>query len=147
MKTRPLHKVRILDLSNYFAGPFCTMILAGLGAEVIQVERPGTGNPMRINPPLVGPLGVSMDRKTPEDISLVMLKRGRNKQSVTLNLKNPKGKSIFLDLVKISDIVIENFSYGTMEKMDLSYEVLKKKNPSIIYCSISGFGQEGPKKK
>jgi len=86
MDTRPLHGVRILDLTNYFAGPFCTMYLAGLGAEVIQVEKPAIGNPIRNNPPLAGADGVSMERRSPEDMSMIMLKRGRNKKSITLDL-------------------------------------------------------------
>jgi crotonobetainyl-CoA:carnitine CoA-transferase CaiB-like acyl-CoA transferase len=143
MDTRPLNGVRVLDLSNYFAGPFCTMVLAGLGAEVIQVERPGIGNPIRNNPPLAGVGGVSMERKLPEDMSMIMLKRGRNKKSVTLDIGNPRGNQIFLDLAKVSDVVIENFSYGRMERLKLSYDDLKKVNPAIIYCSISGFGREG----
>lgn len=144
MSERPLHGVRILDLTNYFAGPFCTMLLAGLGAEVIQVELPDLGNPIRNNPPLAGPYGVGMERKSPEDLSLIMLKRGRNKKSISLDVRNPEGKNIFLDLVKVSDVVIENFSTGTMERMGLSYEELKRVNRAIIYCSISGFGHRGP---
>jgi len=144
MNQRPLHGVRILDLTNYFAGPFCTMMLAALGAEVIQVERPDIGNPIRNNPPLAGAHGVDMERKSPEDLSMIMLKRGRNKKSISLDVRKSEGKNIFLDLVKVSDVVIENFSYGTTERLGLSYENLRRVNPAIIYCSISGFGHEGP---
>jgi len=144
MNNRPFEGVRILDLTNYFAGPFCTMYLAALGAEVIQVELPGIGNPLRNNPPMAGPRGTSMEKQTPEDLSVVMLKRGRNKKSITLNLKHPKGRQIFLDLAEKSDVVIENFSYGYMKKLDLSYEDVKLANPAIIYCCITGFGHEGP---
>jgi len=147
MSTRPLDGVRVLDLSNYFAGPFCTMVLAGLGAEVIQVERPGIGNPIRNNPPLAGSEGVSMERKRPEDMSIIMLKRGRNKKSITLDIKRPEGREIFLKLAKLSNVVIENFGYGTMERLGLSYEDLKEVNPSVIFCSISGFGREGPNRE
>ncbi len=144
MTTRPLHGVRILDLTNYFAGPFCTMILAGLGAEIIHVERPGIGNPIRINPPFIGPQGIGIEKRTPEDMSLLVLKRARNKKSITLDLRGPKGREIFLNLAKISNLGVENYSYGVMERMHLSYEELKKVNPAIIYCAITGFGHEGP---
>jgi formyl-CoA transferase len=144
MERRPLNGVRILDLTQYFAGPFCTMLLAGLGAEVIHIEPPGTGNPIRENPPFAGPQGVSMERKTSDDMSLIMLKRGRNKKSITLDLRTPQGKRIFLDLVRLSDVVVENFNYGVMERLGLHYEELVKVKPNIIYCSISGFGHFGP---
>jgi len=147
MNTRPLRDVRILDLTDYFAGPFGTMILSGLGSEVIQVERREIGNTMRNNPPLIGTHGLCMKKKSAEDMSLISLKRGRNKKSITLDIRTPKGKALFLDLVKISDVVIENFSYGVMDRLNLSYEDLIKVNESIIYCSISGFGRKGPNKK
>ena len=141
-RRRPLTGVRILDLTNLYTGPYCTMILAGLGAEIIQIERPGIGNLIRNNAPFVGPKGISMERKTPEDMTLIMLKRGRDKKSITLNLKTHKGKQIFKDLVKISDVVIENFTYGVMQRLGLAYEDLKPLNPGIVYCSITGFGHE-----
>ncbi len=144
MKRRALEGVRILDLTNYFAGPFCTMTLAGLGAEIIQVERPGIGNPLRNNPPMAGRQGLSMEKRDPEDLSVVMLNRGRNKKSVTLNLKHARGRQIFLDLAGKSDVVIENFSFGYMKKLQLSYEDIRMANPAIIYCSITGFGHIGP---
>ncbi len=147
MNRRPLDGVRILDLTNYFAGPFCTMMLAGLGAEVIQVEQPGIGNPLRNNPPMAGAKGMSMEKQTPEDVSVAMLKRGRNKKSITLNIKHPEGRQIFMNLAKNADVVIENFSYGYMKRLNLSYADIKQANPGIIYCCITGFGHEGPDKK
>jgi crotonobetainyl-CoA:carnitine CoA-transferase CaiB-like acyl-CoA transferase len=147
MNRRPLEGIRVLDLTNYFAGPFCTMYLAGLGAEIIQVELPDTGNPLRTNPPMAGPRGMSMEKQTPEDLSVVMLKRGRNKKSITLNLRHPEGRRIFLDLAAKADVVIENFRYGYMNRLDLSYEDIRKSNPGIIYCCITGFGHDGPQKE
>ena len=147
MNRRPLEGVRVLDLTNYFAGPFGTMYLAGMGAEVIQVEQPDTGNPLRTNPPMAGPMGMSMQKQTPEDLSVVMLKRGRNKKSITLNLKQPEGRQIFLDLAAKADVVIENFSYGYMNRLDLSYEDIRQASPGIIYCCITGFGHQGPKRE
>lgn len=144
MTRRPFEGVRILDLTNYFAGPFCTMMLAALGAEVIQVELPGSGNPLRDNPPMAGPQGVSMARQSPADVSVSMLKRGRNKRSITLNLKHPEGRQLFLALARQSDVVVENFSYGYLKRLQLSYEEIKQANPAIIYCSITGFGHAGP---
>ena len=142
MQRKPLCGVRILDLTNLFTGPYCTMILAALGAEVIQIERPNTGNLMRHNPPFFGPDGLSMERRSDDDISLVMLKRGRNKKSLTLNLKKERGKQIFKDLVRVSDVVIENFSYGVMRRLNLDYECLKAIKKDIVYCSITGFGHD-----
>jgi crotonobetainyl-CoA:carnitine CoA-transferase CaiB-like acyl-CoA transferase len=88
-----------------------------------------------------------MDRKFPEDMSMIMLKRGRNKKSITLDITKPEGRRIFLGLARLSDVVIENFSYGRMEKLKLSYDNLREVNESIIFCSISGFGREGPNKE
>lgn len=123
--------LRILDLTRVLAGPFCTMMYADMGAEVIKVEQPGTGDDTR----QMGPF------KNGE--SAYFMNLNRNKKGVTLNLKNPKGKALFLDLVKKADIVIENFRPGTMEKLGLGYEDLKKVNPGIIYGAISGFGHTG----
>ncbi|NLB84160.1 MAG: CoA transferase, partial [Synergistaceae bacterium] len=110
---------------------FCTMMYADMGAEVIKVEQPGTGDDTR----QMGPF------KNGE--SAYFMNLNRNKKGITLNLKNPKGKALFLDLVKKADIVIENFRPGTMEKLGLGYEDLKKVNPAIIYGAISGFGHTG----
>lgn len=138
---KPLEHIRILDLTQYLAGSYCTMLLAGMGAEVIKTERPETGEPARSNPPYAGPKGVNIARQTPDDMSLSILKRCRNKKSISLNLNSPEGNEIFFKLVKNVDIVIENFKPGTMEKLGLGYEKMSKVNPSVIYCSLTGFGQ------
>lgn len=131
-KNGALMNLRVLDLTRVLAGPFCTMMLGDLGAEIIKIEVPGLGDDSRSYPPFIG------------TESAYFMNLNRNKRSMTIDLKTPEGKGVFLDLVKCSDVVIENFRPGTMEKMGLSYEELSKENPSIVYSSISGFGQYGP---
>ncbi|MBW6487151.1 MAG: CoA transferase [Syntrophobacterales bacterium] len=131
-KNGALMNLRVLDLTRVLAGPFCTMMLGDLGAEIIKIEVPGLGDDSRSYPPFIG------------TESAYFMNLNRNKRSMTIDLKTPEGKDVFLDLVKCSDVVIENFRPGTMEKMGLSYEELSKENPSIVYSSISGFGQYGP---
>ncbi len=127
---KALDGVRVLDFTQILAGPFCTMNLADFGAEVIKIEKPGDGDGSRIFGPFVnGQSGY---------YTLV----NRGKKGIALDLK--KGKSIIYDMVKTCDIVVENFKPGVMEKLGFSYEKLKEINPSIVYCSISGFGQDSP---
>jgi len=128
----PLEGIRVLDLTKVLAGPFCTMILADLGAEVIKIEKPGVGDDARYFTPFI------------KGQSAYFININRGKKSIVINLKNPKGKELFLKLVEKADVVVENFKPGTMEKLGLGYDVLKKVNPRIIYASISGFGQYGP---
>ena len=129
--TGALDGVKVLDLSRVLAGPFCTMILADLGAEVIKIEMPEKGDDSRRFGPFVnGESGYFMNIN-------------RNKKGVTLNLKG-KGHALFLDMVKKADIVVENYRPGVMEKLDLGYDELKKINPGIIYGCVSGFGHSGP---
>lgn len=127
----------ILDLSQYEAGTSCTQMLGWLGAKVIKIEKPGTGEGGRH----------LFDRGTPGEDDEYFLLMNANKQSVTLNLKTEKGKKIFIDLVKKSDIVVENFSYGVMDRLGFSYEKLKEVNSEIILATIRGFGSSGPWKK
>lgn len=129
---KPLEGVRVIDLTRVLAGPYCTMILADLGAEVIKVERPGTGDDSRHFTPFIN------------NQSAYFININRGKKSVVIDLKKPKGREIFLRLVEKADVLIENFAPGTMEKLGLGYDVISKVNPRIIYASISGFGQEGP---
>ena len=130
--TGPLKGIRVLDLTRILAGPYATMILRDLGAEVIKIEQPGTGDEARDFGPFKN------------DFSLYFMSVNRGKKSVTLNLKSPHGKDLFLKLVKGSDILVENFRPGTMEKLGLDYESLKKHHPSLLYAACSGFGQTGP---
>lgn len=129
---RPLNGVRVLDLTQAYSGPFCTMHLADQGAEVIKIEVPGVGDQSRGWEPIEG--GAS------GYFSYI----NRNKYGITLNLKTERGKELFRELVKKSDVVCENFRVGTMERLGLGYDSLRELNPRIIYASISGFGLEGP---
>lgn len=128
----PLSGVTILDLTCVLSGPFATSWLSDMGATVIKVENPATGDYTRSSGPFVN--GVSNYFATVN----------RNKKCVTLNLKHPEGKRIFLELVKRADVVTENFKPGTMEKLGLSYEVLQQVNERLVFASISGYGQTGP---
>lgn len=127
-----LSGIRVLDMTRVLAGPYCGMLLADMGAEVIKIEVPGKGDDARANYPLVN------------GESAYFMNLNRNKRGITLNLKSEKGRQIFLELVKKSDIVIENFRPGVMEKLGLGYEQLKEVNPGIIYGAVSGFGHYGP---
>jgi formyl-CoA transferase len=128
----------------YLAGPFCAMNLARMGAEVIKVEIPGKGDPVRGNGPFAGPKGTHTQRQTDDDISTRFLKRTQGVKSVTLDLKTPKGKQMFLDMAKECDVVLENLAPGSLRRIGLGYDEIAKVNPGIVYCSISGYGQTGP---
>ena len=133
---RALDGIRIIDFSKALAGPYCTMLLADMGAEVIKVEMPGSGDDSRgWGPPFI------------EGEAAYFLSVNRNKKSITLNLKDPKAKEIALKIIEKADIVLESNRPGVMTKLGLDYETVKKINPGIIYCSISGFGQTGPYSK
>ncbi|MBT9476598.1 CoA transferase [Polaromonas sp.] len=134
MKKLPLDGVRVLDISQVMAGPFACMLLADMGADVIKIEPPGTGDQTR------GAMGFKM--KGPD--SLGFLNMNRNKRSVALNLKSEAGRKVLLQLAKDADILIENYRPGAMKRLGLGYEDLKAINPRLVYTSISGFGQTGP---
>jgi crotonobetainyl-CoA:carnitine CoA-transferase CaiB-like acyl-CoA transferase len=127
----PLNGIKIVDLTRIFSGPFCTMTLADLGAEVIKIESPQGDDTRKWGPPFIN------------DESAYYLSINRNKKSIVLNLKEEEGKQILLDLVKDADVVVENFRPGTIARLGLGYDVLKQHNPRIILASISGFGQTG----
>jgi len=124
--------IRVLDLSRYLPGPFCTQILADFGAEVIKVEDPGTGDLGRHLPPLIA--GESARFYTVN----------RNKKSITLDLRKEEAKEIFKKLTAVSDVVVDQFRPGVMDRLGLGYEELKKINPKLIYCAITGYGLSGP---
>ncbi len=136
MSQQALAGYRVLDLGQYIAGPFCTKLLAGLGAEVIKVERPD-GDPARRVGPFV------KDDPNPEK-GLLYLYLNTGKKGITLNLKSDTGKKVFKDLVKDADVLVENFRPGVMADLGLDYETLEKINPGLIMTSISSFGQTGP---
>ena len=124
--------IRVLDLSRVLAGPFLTMLLADMGAEIIKLEVPGRGDDAREFPPFL------------DGQSMYYVNLNRGKKSITLNLKHPEGKRVFIELVKRCDVLLENFRPGTMKRLGLSYDDLKRVNPRLVYASISGFGQTGP---
>lgn len=136
----PLAGLTVLDLTLALAGPFATWLLAGLGARVIKIENPQSPDPCRENPPFLGQDGASLGRRGPDDVSVSALNRLRGKYAVTLNLKRPGAQDVFGDLVRQADVVVENFSAGTLDRLGAGYEFAKSKNPRVIYCSISGFG-------
>jgi len=140
---KPLEGVVVLDLTRFLAGPYCTLLLAGLGAEVIRVE-PLDGDLYRGHPPFGGPKGTSLTRQSDDDLGLAMLHRMRGKKSVTLNLRAPAGVDIFHRLVRHADVVVENFLPGTLEQIGIGFHDLQAVNPRLVLCSISGFGQSGP---
>ena len=140
----PLKDLKVLAVTVYLAGPFCSMNLARMGAEVIKVEIPGKGAPVRGNGPFAGPQGTNVRPKTEHDISTRFLKRTQGVKSVTIDLKNPKGKQMFLDMAKGCDVVLENLAPGSLRRIGLGYDEVVKVNPGIVYCSISGYGQTGP---
>jgi crotonobetainyl-CoA:carnitine CoA-transferase CaiB-like acyl-CoA transferase len=134
----------VLDLTRFFSGPQATLLLAGMGAEVIKVDDPATGDPTAFAPPFAGPKGVSFERQTDQDMGLAYLKRQRGKKSITLNLKAPQGRALFLRMVREADVVVENFSTGVADRLGIGYAQLREANPRIIHCGISGYGATGP---
>lgn len=130
----PLAGVRVLDVSQVMAGPYSCMLLGDLGADVIKIEPPGTGDQTR------GAMGFKM--KGPD--SMGFLNMNRNKRSVAINLKSEAGREVFYKLVETADILVENYRPGVMKKLKCDYETLSKINPRLVYASISGFGQSGP---
>lgn len=124
--------IRVLDMSRLLPGPYCTMLLADFGAEVIKIEEPGKGDYSRSFPPFL------------KDFGYWHLQLNRNKQSVVLDLKSEEGKNIFLELVKTADVVVESYRPGVLKKLGVDYEAAARVNPKIIYCSLSGYGSKGP---
>jgi crotonobetainyl-CoA:carnitine CoA-transferase CaiB-like acyl-CoA transferase len=141
---RPLEGLRVIDLTRALAGPYATLLLAGLGAEVIKIEDPRGGDLARENSPYVGRDGVVVERHYDDDISVSHLTRARGKYGVTLNLKKPEAQQVFRDLVRTADIVVENFTSGTADRLGVGYDFAREENPRIIYCSLSGFGATAP---
>jgi crotonobetainyl-CoA:carnitine CoA-transferase CaiB-like acyl-CoA transferase len=130
----PLSGLRVLDLTRILSGPFCTMKLGDMGADVVKVEQPGRGDDSRgWGPPFV------------HGESAYFLSVNRNKRSLTLNLKSPQGKDVLRELIELSDVLVENFRAGVMESLGFGYRKVRKINPRVIYCSISGYGQKSSK--
>ncbi|MDX2029061.1 MAG: CoA transferase [Blastocatellia bacterium] len=142
--TPPLAGLTVLDLTTALAGPFATLLLAGLGARVIKIENPHNPDSCRTNAPYLSATGAKLAREAADDISISAINRLRNKLGITLNLKDPRGRETFNDLLPHADVVVENFSAGVMDRLDIGYDVARQINPRIIYCSISGFGCGNP---
>jgi crotonobetainyl-CoA:carnitine CoA-transferase CaiB-like acyl-CoA transferase len=140
-KSGPLDGITILDFTRALAGPYATFLLGGMGARIIRIEEPrGDG---RESAPFYGRDGASLRRQHEDDVSIAHLIRHRGKESITLNLKHPEAKRIFQEIVPHVDVVVENFSRGTSERLGVGYSAARAVKPDIIYCSISGFGQQG----
>ena len=129
-----LDGIRVLDLTRILAGPYCTLLLGDMGAEIIKIEVPGHGDDSRRYPPFIG------------SESAYFMNLNRNKKSLTLNLKAAEGRAVLLELVKHSDVLIENFRPGTLDDLGVGYDTLKALKPDLVYSSISGFGHTGPYK-
>ena len=134
--SEPLEGIRVLDLTNVLAGPFCCHQLAHLGAQVIKVEVPGRGD-------LARQLGADPDLNE-KLMGVSFLAQNAGKKSVTLNLKTAAGRDLLKRLVRTADVLVENFRPGVMDRLEVGYEVLRAENPRLVYCAISGFGQDGP---
>ncbi len=129
---RPLDGIRVVDLSRVLAGPYCSLLLADMGAEVVKVEEPGRGDDTRAWPPFVG------------GEATYFMSVNRGKKSLTLNMKHAEGKGILRRLLEGADVLLENFRPGTLERLGFGYAAVRGLNPRLVYCSISGFGESGP---
>jgi crotonobetainyl-CoA:carnitine CoA-transferase CaiB-like acyl-CoA transferase len=127
-----LQGLRVLDLSRLLPGPFCTQLLADLGADVIKIEDPAGGDPARYAPPRI------------QGVGAIFLQVNRNKRSLALNLKAPEGRDLLLRLAERADVLVESFRPGVMDRLGVGYQVLRERNPRLVYASLSGFGQTGP---
>lgn len=128
----PLEGIRVLDLTRLLPGPYCTMMLGDMGAEILKIEEPNYGDPARLIPPRLKEEGA------------LFLTVNRNKKSVTLNLKEPRGVEAFMKLVAKSDVIVEGFRPGVVDRLGIGYKQTSQVNPKIVYCSITGYGQTGP---
>lgn len=137
---RPLEGLTVIDLTRALAGPYCTLLLAGLGAKVIKVEEPRGGDMARENSPYLGRDGITVERSHDDDISLSHLTRARGKLGVSLDLKSEAGREVFFDLVRQADIVVENFTAGTSDRLGVGYQACRAVNPRVVFASLSGFG-------
>lgn len=139
----PLQGRVVIDLTTALAGPYATLLLGGLGARVIKVENPHRGgDSSRTNSPYVTSDGLSPVKTGEDDMSVSMLLRGRNKESISLDLKTPEGREVLLDLIRHADVLVENFSAGVTHRLGIDYESVREINPRLVYTSITGFGSD-----
>src|SRR5712691_62456 len=146
----PLDGITVLDLTRVLSGPYCTMLLGDMGARVIKIEQPCKGDDTRAwGPPFLYPTGHKSPDGNPGDggESAYFVSINRNKESVTLDFKRDEGRAILEQLVATSDVLVENFRPGTLKKIGLDYASLGPQHPRLVYCSISGFGQTGPRSR
>ena len=143
MSSSPLEDITVLDLTTALAGPYATFLLAGLGARVIKIENPAGPDTCRANPPYLGPEGPHLTRQHPDDISVSAINRLRNKRAVTLNMKHPASRAVFEKLIRKADMLVENFSRGALDRLGAGYADVRRMNPRLLYCSITGFGNQG----
>jgi len=137
---RPLEGLRVLDLTRLLPGGFCTLLLADLGADVLKVEDTAGGDYIRWMPPFYG----GDEQRANGTASAYFLGLNRNKASLKLNLKHPEGRDILLRLAEDHDVLVESFRPGVMDRLGVGYEALEQRNPSLVYCAISGYGQNSP---
>ena len=140
----PLAGVFVLDLTRFYSGPFATLLLAGYGAEVLRIDRPGTGEPTMSGPPFLGAAGVSLERQGADDLGLAYLKRCRGKKSITLDLDCADGRALFHRLLGMADVLVENFRPGLTMKLGIDYASNARINPRLVHCAITGYGATGP---
>ena len=146
-KQGPLRGVRVLDITRFYSGPFSTLMLAGYGAEVIRIDEPGRGDPTMTGPPFVGTGGVSMERQNDSDLGIAYLKRCRGKKSITLDMRRPEGMELYRELLRRSDILVENLRPGAAQRLGIDYESNRLVNPRIVHCALTGYGSTGEDKK
>lgn len=139
-----LEGVRVLDLTQFLAGPHATLLLAGLGAEVVRIDNPRTGDPLSNSPLYYGAEGPSFTKRDETDLGVAFLKRLRAKKSITIDLKSTDGCALLHQLVGRSDVLVENYSVGVTERLKIDWPTLQPINPKLIYCSITGYGSTGP---
>jgi crotonobetainyl-CoA:carnitine CoA-transferase CaiB-like acyl-CoA transferase len=142
-KQGALQGVRVLDFTRFYSGPFSTLMLAGFGAEVIRIDEPGRGDPTMSGPPFLGKGGVSLERQYDSDLGIAYLKRCRGKKSITLNMRAPEGMEIFQELLRKSDILVENLRPGAAQRLGMDYVSNRAINPKIVHCALTGYGSTG----
>ncbi|HLX18325.1 MAG TPA: CoA transferase [Bradyrhizobium sp.] len=143
----PLGGVRVIDVTRFYSGPFSTLMLAGFGAEVIRIDEPGRGDPTMTGPPFLGTSGVSLERQSDSDLGIAYLKRCRGKKSITLNMRSKEGMEIYRELLRRSDILVENLRPGAAERLGIDYEANRIVNPKIVHCALTGYGSTGADRK
>ena len=143
----PLRGVRVLDVTRFYSGPFSTLMLAGFGAEVIRIDEPGRGDPTMTGPPFVGTSGVSFEKQNDSDLGIAYLKRCRGKKSITLNMRSKEGMELYRELLRRSDVLVENLRPGAAERLGIDYAANRAVNPKIVHCALTGYGSTGSDRK